>query len=101
MIKHIVWFTMKEEAEGASARENAEKVAALLRSLEHKIPSLRSLDVSTDFTSTTTEDVQVILLATYDDEEGLAAYADHPEHLAVGDFIRKVRVDRKAIDFVV
>ncbi|MFA9394980.1 MAG: Dabb family protein [Halodesulfovibrio sp.] len=101
MIKHIVWFTMKDEAEGAFAEENAEKVATLLRSLEGKIPSLRSVEVSTHFTSTTTEKVQVILLATYDDEEGLAAYANHPAHVAAGEFIGKVRETRKAIDFVV
>ncbi|OBQ46056.1 Dabb family protein [Halodesulfovibrio spirochaetisodalis] len=101
MIQHIVWFTMKEHAEGASANENAQKVAALLRSLEGKIPSLRSLEVSTDFASTTTEPIHVLLYATYDDEEGLKAYAEHPEHVAIGEFIRKVRDERKAIDFVV
>ena len=101
MIKHIVWFTMKEEAEGATAKENAEKVATLLRGLEGKIPTLRSLEVSTQFASTTTEDVSVILFATYDDEKALKEYNDHPEHIAIGNFIKKVRVDRKAIDFVV
>lgn len=101
MIKHIVWFTLKEEAEGASAADNAAKVVAMLRDLEGKIPSLKTLDVSMEFASTTTEDVQVILLSTHDDEAGLADYANHPLHLECVGFIKKVISGRKAIDFVI
>ena len=100
MIKHIVWFTLKEEAEGASAAENAEKMVAMLRALEGKIPTLNSIQVSKDFLETTSEDVQVILVSTHDDAEGLAAYAGHPEHLKCVEVIKHVIASRKAIDFV-
>ena len=100
MIKHIVWFSFKD-AEGATAAENAEKAVAMLRNLEGKIPSLKTLDVSAEFASTTTEEVQAILLSTHDDEAGLADYANHPLHLECVDFIKKVIVSRKAIDFIV
>ena len=101
MLKHIVWFTFKEEAEGASAAENAEKAVTMLRSLEGKIPTLKTLDVSKDFASTTTEEVQVILFSTHDDEAGLKDYAEHPLHLECVEFIKKVIASRKAIDFIV
>ncbi|MCG8531457.1 MAG: Dabb family protein [Desulfovibrionales bacterium] len=100
MIKHIVWFTFKD-AEGATAQENAEKTVAMLRTLEGKIPTLKTLDVSAEFATSTTEDVQAILLSTHDDEAGLNAYADHPLHLECVDFIKKVIASRKAIDFIV
>ena len=101
MIKHIVWFTLKDEAEGATAAANAEKMVTILSNLEGKIPSLKTLDVSKEFLDSTTEEVQVILLSTHDDAEGLAAYANHPDHLECVEFIKKVISSRKAIDFVV
>ncbi|MCT4627614.1 Dabb family protein [Halodesulfovibrio sp.] len=101
MIKHIVWFTFKEEAEGASAAENAAKTVDILRNLEGKIPALKSIDVSMTFAKTTTEDVQVILLSTHDDEAGLASYNEHPLHQECVSFIKTVIASRKAIDFVV
>ncbi|OBQ54802.1 Dabb family protein [Halodesulfovibrio spirochaetisodalis] len=101
MIKHIVWFTFKEEAEGATASENAAKAVSMLRNLEGKIPSLKTIDVSMEFASTTTEDVQVVLLSTHDDEEGLANYNQHRLHVECVNFIKKVIASRKAIDFVV
>ena len=40
MIKHIVLWKMKDNAEGASAIENATKIVDMLHDLKGKIPSL-------------------------------------------------------------
>lgn len=101
MIKHIVWWTLKDEAEGATAAENASKMVEMLRALSGRIPALKSLDVSMELLASTTEPCQVILLSTHDDAEGLKAYAEHPEHMACVGFIKQVVATRKAIDFVV
>ncbi len=101
MLKHIVWWTLKDEAEGASAAENAAKMKAMLDPLMGRIPSLKGLEVSTTFLGTTTEPVQIILVSTHDDAEGLKAYAEHPEHVKCVDFIKKIVASRKAIDFTV
>lgn len=101
MLKHIVWWTLKEEAEGATAAENALKMKAMLDPIMGKIPSLKALDVSVSFLPSTTEPVQAILLSTHDDAAGLKAYAEHPEHMKCVEFIKKVVASRKAIDFEV
>jgi len=101
MIKHLVWWTLKEEALGATAKENCAKMVAMLRGMEGRIPSLKSIEVSTEFLETTTETVQVILQSTHDDAEGLKAYAVHPEHLKCVEFIKQIVATRKVMDYVV
>ena len=100
MINHIVWWTLKEEALGADAKENCKKMVTMLRALEGKVPSLKSLRVSTEFLETTTEPVQVVLLSTHDDAAGLQAYAVHPEHLKCVEFIKQIVATRKVMDFI-
>ena len=92
MVRHIVWWTLKPEAEGRTAAENAKLI--------RQIPSLKSLEVSYDLLPTCTMPVNVILMTTHDDAEGLKAYAEHPAHVAVGkELIKLVTESRQAIDY--
>ncbi len=101
VIKHIVWFTLKEEAEGATAAENAVEMVRMLRGLVGRISSLKQLEVSSEVLDTSTEEVGVVLQSVHDDVEGLHTYAVHPEHQKCVAFIKKVIASRKVIDYVV
>ena len=46
MVRHIVWWTLKPEAEGRTAAENAKLIKQRLEALMGQIPSLKSLEVS-------------------------------------------------------
>ena len=88
------------EAEGRTAAENAKLIKQRLEALMGQIPSLKSLEVSYDFLPTCTMPVNVILMTTHDDAEGLKAYAEHPAHVAVGkELIKLVTESRQAIDY--
>ena len=101
MVRHIVWWTLKPEAEGRSAAENAALIQERLETLMGQIPALKSLEVSTEFLPTCTMPVNVVLMTTHDDAEGLKAYAEHPKHVAVGkELIKLVTETRQAIDYV-
>ena len=56
MIRHIVWWTLKPEAEGRSAAENAELMKKAARGLIGKIPGLLSLDISGNYNPWTLPD---------------------------------------------
>ena len=100
MVRHIVWWTLKPEAECRTAAENAKLIKQRLEALIGQIPSLKSLEVSYDFLPTCTMPVNVILMTTHDDAEGLKAYAEHPAHVAVGkELIKLVTESRQAIDY--
>ena len=100
MVRHIVWWTLKPEAEGRTAAENAKLIKQRLEALMGQIPSLKSLEVSYVFLPTCTMPVNVILMTTHDDAEGLKAYAEPPAHVAVGkELIKLVTESRQAIDY--
>jgi hypothetical protein len=101
MIRHIVWWTLKDEAEGATAAQNGLKIKALIEALRGKIDTLKSVEVSVKLAATTTVDAQVVLHSTHDTVADLAAYNDHPEHQKIVGFIKKVVSSRQAIDFEV
>lgn len=100
MIKHVVWWTLKERAEGATARENALKMKEILDNL-HTLPGLTDFEVSVTFLPSCTEEVAVILQSTHEDAAAFRAYMDDPEHKNVVEFARKVITARKAIDYEV
>ncbi len=101
MIKHLVWWTLKDEAEGNTAIENARIMKEKLERQKGLVPSLKNMEVSTHFLASTTEHVQILMQTTHEDIAGLKAYAEDPEHKSCVEFIRKVVATRKAIDFVV
>lgn len=100
MIRHCVWWTMKDEAEGNNAETNARLMVERLESLRG-LAGLKDMEVSLHFLPTSTEPVQILLLTTHEDVAGLRTYRTEPEHLEVVDFIRKVVTSRRCIDWEV
>jgi len=98
MIRHCVWWTLRNQAEGNSAAENANLMKEGLESLRG-LPGLKELEVSRSFLPTTTEEVQVILLTSHADSAGLRTFRTEPAHLEVVEFINKVVSSRKCIDW--
>jgi len=100
MIKHIVMWRLKDYAAGAAKEENALKLKDSLESLTDKIGSLKAVEVGINFNPSPAA-FDVVLYSEFDDEEGLQAYQNHPEHLKIVDFVGEIRVDRAVVDYVV
>ncbi|QJB55040.1 Dabb family protein [Pseudodesulfovibrio sp. zrk46] len=98
MVRHIVWWTLKEEVDGVSAQENAEKMKEMLEALMGRIEGLQHIEVGYKIL-TDDPKVDVILCSEHDDAEALAHYATHPEHLACVEFVKTVVSSRQAIDY--
>lgn len=101
MIRHIVWWTLKPEAEDRSAAENAELMKKAARGLIGKIPGLLSLDISGTVLGTSTMPAELVLHSTHEDEEALQTYAVHPLHLECGRLMKSVAESRQALDYEV
>ncbi|MDX2376028.1 Dabb family protein [Microbacterium sp. LRZ72] len=96
-LRHVVAW--KLAAEDADARdEHARGVVARLQSLVGVVPSIRTLSAGEN-ALLPGKNWDVALVADFDDAEGLAAYASHPAHLEVAEFIGAVSADRVAVDF--
>ena len=97
MIRHIVAWRLKDAALGNGKAENARLMKAKLEALRGRIPGLLRLDVGLDF-SATENSADVVLVSEFESREALAAYQVHPEHKAVGLFVRAVVCERRLID---
>jgi len=99
MIKHIVFWKLKDHAEGADRATNALKLKALLDACADLVPGILAFEAAV---------AQPGLEATYDlilnseftDAAALAAYADHPQHVALKPFIGAVREARQCMDYM-
>jgi len=100
MIKHIVMWTLKDEAVGASKAANAKKMKELLSGLRTLIPVLRELEVGIDVFAATPA-CDVILYTAFDTRADLDAYQVHPEHLRVVAFVKQVVATRSVVDYEV
>lgn len=97
MLRHIVLFSFKESVAPADR-------AALLdaiRGLRAKVPSLRSLELGENVSPARAQGYTHVLLETFDDRDGLAAYAAHPEHVPVLARIRDAASQLLAVDLEV
>jgi hypothetical protein len=100
MLKHIVMWKLKDFAEGRSKTENAQKARFLLEGLKKKIKEIRAMEVGIN-TQNSADSYDLVLYAEFRNISDLKAYQDHPEHAKVGEFIGKVRQDRKVVDYEV
>ncbi|GAB7024470.1 Dabb family protein [Salidesulfovibrio brasiliensis] len=97
MIRHVVMWKLKEEAEGADAKTNAAKMKEMLEALEGRIDGLLNLKVSTDVFLSAPE-TDVVLFSEHESREALDAYQVHPLHVACVDFVKKVVSERRVVD---
>ncbi len=101
MIRHIVMFKFKEEAEGKTKTENVLATKAMLEALPAKIPQILASTVEIGAEGANPENADLILISDFESFETLNQYIVHPDHKAVGAFMRPLRESRAAIDFTV
>ncbi|MCQ2269040.1 MAG: Dabb family protein [Bacteroidaceae bacterium] len=98
MIKHIVMWKLKPEAEGRTAKENALWMKEHLEALLGVVPQLKSCEVGINVKE---GNYDACLISTFDSLEDLAAYKVHPEHVKISSYCKLVRENRVACDFVI
>jgi len=98
MIRHIVMWKLKGDAEGGTKRENALRMKALLDACAGRTPGMRRLEVAIDM-GIDAAAWDVVLDSDFDDRAALDAYQEDPVHLTAKAFIARVRDLRAAVDF--
>jgi hypothetical protein len=99
MVKHIVIWKLKDEAEGATKAENLKKIKAGLEALKGKVPMLKHIEVGINFEQSAGCDVA--LYSEFATKADLEAYQVHPDHVAIASFIRSVVAARTVADYEV
>lgn len=99
MIKHIVMWNVRGDDPDQKLAA-ATDVKARFEGLIGQIPGLRRLEIGIDV-SRVSYACDVVLYSEFDDEEALAAYAEHPAHLEVRRQLDGVRIARFQVDYSV
>jgi quinol monooxygenase YgiN len=100
MIKHIVMWKLKDQAEGADRTANAAKMKALLEDCRDIAPGIVQFEVALAQPGLEAT-YDVVLYSVFKDKWALDAYQDHPKHVALKPFIAAVRAERQCMDYEV
>jgi hypothetical protein len=97
-LRHIVMWTLKEEAEGQSRAQNMQKARDVLMSCSSLVLGIELFEVGlkTDGLDCTCD---VILNSVFKDEAALTAYQNHPDHMAIKPFMKAIVAQRQCMDF--
>ena len=99
MVKHIVMWKLKDFAEGTGKKENALKIKTSLERLKSKIREVKYLEVGIS-ASDAADFYDMVLISEFKDLRDLESYQKHPEHVKAAEFIGKVRLERKVVDYI-
>jgi heme-degrading monooxygenase HmoA len=98
MIKHIVMWKLKDQAEGADRAANAQEMKHRLDACANIVPGMLKFEVALAQPGLEAT-YDVVLYSEFASKEALAAYAAHPTHQAVVPFIGAVREARQCMDY--
>lgn len=98
MIKHIVMWKLKNEAEGNSKGENAKIIKASLEDLKDKINEIVDMEVGLDINKSE-QAYDIVLYSTFNSLEDLDSYQKNPDHVKAGSFVKKVASSRVVVDY--
>jgi heme-degrading monooxygenase HmoA len=98
MLKHIVMWKLKDHAEGADKATNAARLKQLLDGCSNLVPGIAEFEVAVAQPGLEAT-YDVVLYSVFADRESLAAYQEHPDHVALKPFIGSVRLERQCMDY--
>lgn len=98
MIKHIVMWKLKEQAEGADRATNIVKMKALLDSCANVVPGILKFEAAVAQPGLEAT-YDVVLYSEFESRAALDAYQEHPDHVAIKPFIGAVREARQCMDY--
>ncbi len=97
MIKHIVLFKLRDDVEKSVKDTRLPEIRTQFNALMGVIPTLRSIEIGINCNPA--EKFDLSLEATFDDMEGLKAYATAPRHVAVAKQVGEMLDVRACTDY--
>ena len=98
MLKHIVMWRFKEEAQGKSKAANIEIFKSMLENLMGVVGEIVSLKLAKNVIQSETAS-DLVLVSEFKSIDALHAYEQHPEHQKVLVFGKQVIAERRAVDY--
>ena len=94
MTKHVVMWKFKEDVPEADKLEMKRRLEALMGT----VPTLLKIEVGMDVSGKSAA-MDMVLCTEFQTLEDLQAYAAHPEHQKVVEFVKPLVCDRAVVDY--
>lgn len=101
MIRHIVMWKLKDQAEGATKEKNAEKLKLILEGLRTNIDEIKSVEVGIQINPDEEDSLDVVLISDFETELDFQMYTRNAHHKKAIDFIDTVAEERFFVDYKV
>jgi hypothetical protein len=101
MIKHIVFFNVKDESEGRDKQEILIFIKKELEELIDLIPELKKIEVGINHPEAPAGNFDLALYSEFESMDDLNSYQVHPEHKRVAAYIGTVKTDRACVDYLI
>lgn len=98
MIRHIVMWKLKDEAEGADRLSNAREMKRRLDACAAIVPGILQFEVALAQPGLEAT-YDLVLNSAFESRAALEAYANHPTHKALMPFFKAVRDERQCMDY--
>jgi len=95
MVRHIVFWKLKDSAEGADKITNAKIIKSKLEALVGQVEGLIKAEVNMNYNPA---GFDLCLYSELESKEALEFYQGHPKHLEVREFVHKVILERAVTD---
>lgn len=101
MIRHVVMWKLKDEAEGASKEKNAEKMKLILEGLKTNIEEIKNVEVGLNITDEEEEEqaFDVVLISDFETDLDFTMYTRNTHHKKAVEFINSVTEERHFVDY--
>ena len=97
MVRHIVLWNFVEGLSDAERTEAGEKMKALLEPIKELVPG--ALDIRVVKNDLASSNRDIALISSFETEEALATYQNHPAHVEAGKYVRSVTCNRACMDY--
>ncbi len=98
MIKHIVFWKVKESADGVDRATNVARIKDRLMAISNVVPGITAFEVGVAQPGLEASH-DVALYSAFESKGALDAYAVHPDHEVVKQFIKSVVEGRVVMDY--
>ena len=100
MIKHIVFWTLKEAGDGSGRAEETDRLRAEVEALADEVPGVLHIELGENENDSEAA-WDLALYSEFDSWEDLEAYQVHPAHERVKEMIGRLREGRAVVDYEV
>lgn len=97
MVKHIVLWNFKEGMTEEEKTDAAARMKSELEAIKPLVDGAVEIQVIKNEMASSNRDIA--LISTFETEEALKTYQEHPAHVEAGKFVRSVAENRACLDY--